>query len=53
MGRLKMEPEKTPKQSEREEKEEYEQKQENVECHNDPRHLKLRNRESFLSIRRV
>ncbi|WP_410969229.1 hypothetical protein, partial [Salmonella sp. SAL04284] len=40
MGRLKMEPGKTPKQRESEEKEEHEQKQENVESHNDPRRLK-------------
>jgi hypothetical protein len=40
MGRLKMKPGKTPKQLEREEKEEHEQKQENVESHNDPYRLK-------------
>jgi len=32
MGRLKMEPGKTPKQREREEKEEHKQKQENVKA---------------------
>jgi len=40
MGRLKMEPAKTPQQREKEEKEAYEQKEENRESHNDPRRLK-------------
>jgi hypothetical protein len=35
-----MEPGKTPKQREREEKEAHEQKQENVASHHDPRRLK-------------
>jgi hypothetical protein len=34
-----MEPAKTPKQHQREDKEEHEQKREKVESHNDPRRL--------------
>jgi hypothetical protein len=40
MGKLKMRPRKATKQREREEKEAHEQKQENVESHNEPRRLK-------------
>jgi len=40
MGRLKMEPAKTPQQRGKEEKEVYEQKEENRESQNHPRRLK-------------
>jgi hypothetical protein len=40
MGKLIMRPRKATKQREREEKEAHEQKQDNVESHNNPRRLK-------------